>query len=85
MLKNLINDAMRERLAAAEAQGKDHPDENPADIVQQIVVDLLKENAIRGEVYEAARFMNGASDSFSVVDVHNVLDALIASLEGSDG
>ena len=56
-------------------------DETQAEDVQNVLVSLLKEDAIRGEVYDTARFMSGASESFSIVDVHNVLDALIASLE----
>lgn len=64
------------------------PSASPAQtsLTQEVVISLLREDAIRGEVYDTARFMTGASESFNIVDVHNVLDALIASLEGgADG
>lgn len=57
-------------------------DDDESALIQDTVANLLKEDAIRGEVYENARFMSGASENFSIVDVHNVLDALIASIEG---
>jgi hypothetical protein len=69
-LKHLIKD----RTSLSEEQSAE---------VEEVLGHLLKEDSLRGEVYESSRFMNGASESFSIVDVHNVLDALIESLEGS--
>lgn len=83
-LKHLLNDRMRAEIEDAQLLGLDHPDANPSEICQEVVVNFLKEDAIRGEVYNSARFMSGASENFSIVDVHNVLDALIVSLEGGE-
>jgi hypothetical protein len=68
-------------MADAKAAGKEHPDSSPPDVACDIVYGVLNESAVRREVLDLA---SEKTDNLSMMEIHIVMDSLIAVLKGEN-
>lgn len=81
-LKNLIDDIIFKELQEGSPEYQTHlqAGHTPGDVIQQLILDLINDSAVRGEVWDTARFTMTA-DGASIADVHAVLDSLARVLQ----